>query len=139
MQKIIVDTNVIVSALISNNLPSKIINDIILTGNVHLCMSEPVYEEYIDVLNRPKFAKFPEFKRRAEIVLSKISEVGIYYTPKVKVDIISDTSDNMFLELALESSADFLITGNTNDFNLREFEYTKIVTPREYWDLYADI
>jgi len=38
------------------------------------------------------------------------------------------------LDLAAASSADYLITGNTNDFQITEFEYTRILTPKEYWD-----
>ncbi len=52
------------------------------------------------------------------------------------IDVLTDISDNKFLELAAVSSADYLITGNTVDFTITEFEYTKIVTPREYWDNY---
>jgi predicted nucleic acid-binding protein len=39
--------------------------------------------------------------------------------------------------LALASNADFLTTGNTKDFILNEYKNTKILTPREYWDVYA--
>ena len=40
----------------------------------------------------------------------------------------------MILELAEESKADFIITGNTNDFTISEYKTTKIVTPKEYWE-----
>jgi len=50
--------------------------------------------------------------------------------------IISDKDDNKLLELAEESKADFLITGNTNDFTIKTFRNTRIVTPKEYWDHY---
>ena len=50
--------------------------------------------------------------------------------------IILDTNDdNMLLELAEESKADFLITGNTNDFIIPSYKQTRILTPREYWEL----
>lgn len=42
-------------------------------------------------------------------------------------------SDNKFLELALASSADYLITGNVLDFKFKEFQKTLILTPREFW------
>jgi len=42
------------------------------------------------------------------------------------------------LELAVESKADFIITGNTTDFTMTEFHGTRIVTPKEYWDLYRE-
>lgn len=39
-----------------------------------------------------------------------------------------------FLELAEVSQADFIITGNTNDFTMQTYKTTLIVTPREYWE-----
>ena len=51
-----------------------------------------------------------------------------------KIEISIDTSHNKFLELSAVSSADCLITGNTLDFLITQFEYTRILTPREYRD-----
>jgi len=42
------------------------------------------------------------------------------------------------LELAIASNADFIITGNTNDFTMSHFQGTKIVTPKEYWDFHKE-
>ncbi len=57
----------------------------------------------------------------------------------MKIDLISDKKDNMILELAFECSADFFITGNTNDFTFSEFENTRIVSPREFWDDFFEV
>jgi predicted nucleic acid-binding protein len=70
------------------------------------------------------------------MVLNKLREISTYYVTDRKIEILTDTSDNKFLELAAVSSADYLITGNTLDFQITEFEYTKILTPREYWNLF---
>jgi predicted nucleic acid-binding protein len=40
----------------------------------------------------------------------------------------------MFLELADECAADFIITGNTNDFTFSEYNNTRIITAKEYWE-----
>ncbi len=121
MQKIVIDTNVIVSALIQKSYPYLIIS------------------EYIDVLHRPKFSRFPDFVEKAEIVLTDIGLKAELYTPKTKLNIFSDQDDNMILELAVESNADFIITGNTNDFTMQNYKKTKIVTPKEYWENYKPI
>lgn len=134
MQKLIIDTNIIVSALISNSLPTKILYELVLAEKVEICLSKEVFTEYIEVLNRDKFSKFLNFKAKADIVLNRLLEISKFYKPTKKVTILTDTSDNKFLELAIASSADYLITGNTLDFTLKEFEYTKILTAREYWN-----
>jgi putative PIN family toxin of toxin-antitoxin system len=136
MQKIILDTNVIVSALISRSAPTQIVYECVLEQAVMLCLSDEIMEEYVEVLGRGKFSKVQGFRQNADVVLSKIRQGARFYEPRTAVELLRDVDDNKFLELALASSADFLITGNTQDFTITEFEYTRIVTPREYWDLY---
>lgn len=70
----------------------------------------------------------------AKIVLTEIGLKAKQYTPTIKVEIITDKDDNMILELAEESKADFIITGNTNDFTMKKYINTKIVSPKEYWE-----
>lgn len=135
-QRIILDTNVIVSALISNSAPTDVLYDIVLKNKVNLCLSAEVYDEYVSVLNRDKFSRFKNFKENAVIVLKEFDSIGQYYKTSQAVDLISDESDNRFLELALESSANYLITGNTQDFDFGTFHGTKIVTPRQYWKIH---
>jgi putative PIN family toxin of toxin-antitoxin system len=113
MQKVILDTNIIVSALISNSIPTKILYDLVLTQKVKTCLTEEIFTEYIEVLNREKFTKYTNFKSKADIVLNKLREISTYYETNQKIEILSDTSDNKFLELAAVSFADYLITGNT--------------------------
>jgi hypothetical protein len=132
MQKLILDTNVIVSALISSSIPSKILYELVLTRKVEICLSEEVLAEYVEVLNRDKFSKFANFKTKAQVVLNRLREIATFYQTDRKIEVLTDTSDNKFLELAAVSSADYLTTGNTLDFTITEFEYTKILTPREY-------
>jgi putative PIN family toxin of toxin-antitoxin system len=81
---------------------------------------------------------FYDFAARAEILLANIEERAIVYFPRIKLDIISDKNDNMIIELADASSADFIITGNTTDFTFSHYKTTKIVTPREYWMIYQE-
>lgn len=136
MQKIILDTNVVVSALIQKSFPYLILHDLYLEREIELCISDNLLAEYYEVLSRNKFAKFPDFKIKAETVLADINANATFFQPKKKINKIKDPDDNMLLELAHESKADFLITGNTNDFTIPKYKRTKIVTPREYWENY---
>ena len=131
MQKLILDTNVLVSALISSAIPSKILYELVLIQKVEICLSEEVLTEYIEVLNRVKFSLFANFKTKAEVVLNRLREIASFYQTNRKIEVLTDTSDNKFLELAAVSVADYLITGNTLDFTITEFEYTRNLTPRE--------
>jgi len=137
MQKIVIDTNVIVSSLIQRSYPYKIIYELFIDDRFLLCVSEELMKEYYEVLSRPKFAKFPDFFGKAENLLADIEAKAQKFVPSTKVDLISDKGDNMILELADECRADFIVMGNTNDFTFSEYKQTKIVSPKEYWENFA--
>lgn len=124
MQKIILDTNVIVSGLIQKSFPYLILN-LYFEREIELCLSENLINEYIEVLNRDKFSRFQDFRAKADAVISDINSTASLYSPKKKVKKIRDPDDNMLMELALECKADFLVTGNTNDFTIKKYKRTK--------------
>jgi len=95
-----------------------------------------LFLEYYEVLNRKKFAKYPDFLVNGKRLLGDIQTRSTKYFPRTTVTIISDVDDNKLLELSVECKADFLITGNTNDFTMTKYKRTKIVTPAEYWEKY---
>ena len=134
MQKVIIDTNVLVSALIQRSYPYLIVYHCVLENLVEMCTSKELFEEYLDVLNRPKFSKYSDFLSNAEFVLAQIESRATNYFPKERFEIIDDKNDNRLLELASESNADYIITGNTNDFTMSSFKGTKIISPKDYWD-----
>ncbi len=99
-----------------------------------MCVSDDLLEEYYAVLKRKKFAKYSEFLSKAEMLIADIESKSLKFIPTKKLSIISDKDDNKLLELASECKADFLITGNSNDFTMKKYKHTKIVTPKEYWE-----
>lgn len=101
-----------------------------------MCVSIELLSEYTEVLQRPKFNRFPDFMQRAEAVLIEIQMHALMFVPKLKLEVVSDADDNFLLELADESGADFLITGNSKDFKLNFYKRTRIVSPSEYWESY---
>lgn len=139
MQKIVIDTNVIVSALIQRSYPYLIIYDLFIERQFQLCVSDELLTEYYEVLFRPKFSRFTDFFLRAESLLAVIDLQALKYLPTTKIDLISDKDDNMILELAEESSANFIITGNSTDFTFPTYKSTKIVSPMEYWENYRPV
>ena len=64
----------------------------------------------------------------------QFEKTALFYQPKIYLDIIKDKSDNKLLELAEESNADFLITGNSVDFTLTKYKHTQILSPRSFWE-----
>lgn len=135
MLKVIVDTNVLVSSLIQRNYPFLVVDYLLMETQIELCISDEVIREYVDVLNRVKFFKYPEYEIRSKMLIASIKRIGFFYSPVGRVHIIHDESDNRFLELAETCNADYLITGNVRHFAMPEYKKTKIVTPKEFWEL----
>ena len=92
--------------------------------------------EYYAVLERSKFMQFPDFVIKARNVLANIEIKAVQYKPRIILNLISDKDDNKILELADECTADFIITGNMNDFTFPQYKNTRIVTPKVYWENY---
>ncbi len=136
MQKIVIDTNVVVSSLIQRSYPYRIVYELFVADQFEWCISEQLLAEYYQVLARPKFARFQDFFHRAESLLAEIERKAQKYVPIIKLDLISDKDDNMILELADVCLANFVVTGNSTDFTFAAYKQTKIVTPKEYWETY---
>jgi putative PIN family toxin of toxin-antitoxin system len=134
MQKIIIDTNVLVSALIQHSYPYLILEQVFISPKLQVCISDELFEEYLKVLNRPKFHQYPDFEINARMLLLHLEKYATRYTPNIKLNIIKDPGDNKLLELAETCNADYLITGNYKDFNMKNYKNTLIVTPKNYWE-----
>ena len=75
MQKIILDTTVVVSALIQKSFPYLILHDMYIDRKIQLCVSEDLLLEYTNVLKREKFSRFPDFVAMANWVLRDIQMI----------------------------------------------------------------
>lgn len=123
----VIDTNVIVSALISKSLesnPLKVFRAIFLNRIVPLYNDE-ILDEYRTVLSKPKFRLD---KNMIETVLKAIAVDGLSMdrTPVEDVDF-PDLKDIVFYEVTLSKEDSYLITGNIKHFPVKPF----IVTPAE--------
>ena len=138
MQKLVIDTNVFISYLISKNgFSYKIVDEIILNRRALHYVSNETLKEYIEVFGRTRFAKkYPTFSKSAFLLLNNLIQLSVLINPSIVVNKIKDESDNRFLELASASGADYLITGNKLHFTFSKFNNTLIISPREYWEVY---
>ncbi|MEO8416790.1 MAG: putative toxin-antitoxin system toxin component, PIN family [Ginsengibacter sp.] len=135
MIKLIIDINVLVSALIQRNYFFLVVDFVLMKRQVELCLSKDLLKEYIEVLNRIKFFKYPGYEIRSNILISDIEKVGAIYFPSAVINILNDSPDNRLLELAETCKANYLITGNTRHFSMSEYKQTRIVSPREFWEI----
>lgn len=124
----VIDTNVIVSALISKNplSPPYMVLREVLDGKIIPLYHPEIIEEYIEVLSRSKFHLNAE---TIQTVINSIISNGIKVDPKPTGEIFVDMDDLIFYEIAMERRDDdaYIVTGNKKHYPVREF----IVTPSE--------
>ena len=126
--KIILDSNVLVSALLSpHGLPAKILN-LVLNGSVTLIYDNCILSEYINVLYREKFKISKELLNFVIDFIEKEGEYKIAIPQKIK---FADEDDKVFYELYKSGNVDYLITGNKKHFPNEK----GIVNPGEYLEL----
>ena len=99
-------------------------------GLFEICISEELFEEYHDVLNRARLKLPPATVVQA---LSWFRANAVWVRPAGVVMACSDPDDDMVLACAQEGRANFLVTGNVIDFPSR-WGKIKIVTPRQFVD-----
>ena len=85
MQRIVIDTNVIISALIQKSYPYTIVNELFIDDKIEMCVSVELMAEYYEVLRREKFARFQDFFARAELLLVEIETKATMFKPKIKL------------------------------------------------------
>ena len=130
--KIVIDTNIIVSSLRSKRGYSYKLLSIIDDERIKVFISVPVVLEYEDAIKREKLnIRFK--KSEIDDFLDFICLIGeqrkIHYLWR---PFLKDRKDDMFLELAVESESDFIITFNQKDFVGVEKFGIKILTPKEF-------
>lgn len=129
---VVIDTNVLVSAMLKfQSVPGQIANEALL-GELIPLLSDEIIAEYREVLARPKF-KFDQ--NIVEILIDGIVDRGIFVDAVPVEEIIPDPKDIVFYEVVMEGRKEhngaYLVTGNIKHFPVKPF----IVTPKEMLDI----
>lgn len=133
MRSAVLDTNVIVSALLKPVGPPAAVVDLGLSGVFRWYVTDPIRAEYGIVLARKRLGIDA---RKALNFFADLYKAAILVTPARKLDECTDANDNKFLECALEARADFVITGNTRHFPT-QFQDIRTVNPRQFLTVLA--
>jgi putative PIN family toxin of toxin-antitoxin system len=137
--KIVIDTNVIVSALKSRNGFSFKLLSIIDDDSLHISISVPLILEYEDAIKREK-SKIGLNHDDINTILDYVCYIGkksdIYYLWR---PYLKDPKDDMILELAVESESDFIITFNKKDFKGTNRFGINVLTPKEFFRMIGEI
>jgi putative PIN family toxin of toxin-antitoxin system len=126
---IVLDTNVLVSALLFGGPPREIL-DMIIAGAVTCSLSLPILDELKDVLQRPKFGFSSQ---QALAVVEELSALGAIVDPAGSISVIrADPNDDRILECALEARADVIVSGDAHLLELGRHEAIRVLSPSEF-------
>jgi putative PIN family toxin of toxin-antitoxin system len=131
---VLVDTNVLVSAVIRDRLPQRVINEIVSHDDWFWIVSEEIEAEYREVLARPKF-KIPDVIQESWWAFVEAATIRV--ETSIHPAFPRDPKDEPFIAAALASDADYLITGDKDLLDERPLASTQILKPAESALLFA--
>ena len=127
--RIVLDTNVLVSGLLSPfGAPGRIVQ-MVAAGEVVLCYDARIASEYREVLSRPVFG-FPA--DRIEALLEQVRAEGEATAAQPLAVALPDPDGAAFLEVAIAAGADCLVTGNPRHFPARLRSGVVVISPSEF-------
>jgi putative PIN family toxin of toxin-antitoxin system len=126
--KIVLDTNIIVSAFINPKGAPAVIISLVLAGKITLCYDNRIFSEYMEVLKRSKF-NFDNIL--VDAFLDFIKDNGEYIIAEPQNIKFDDEDDKAFYDVYKSCDANYIVTGNTKHFPHEK----NIITPREYLEL----
>lgn len=130
MIKAVQDTNVIISSIFWRGNPYEVIKKGV-TKKFQIIISPDIIEEVIRKL-KIKF-DFPDYY--VQIYIRLLLSFCKVITPISEFDVVRDKTDNKIIDCAFDGKADYIVTGDPDLLELKEFRRIKIVTPKEFLEI----
>jgi uncharacterized protein len=131
--RIVLDTNVLVSGLLKPfGAPGQIVR-MLTSAEIVLCVDARILLEYDDVLHRPKFHIDPV---KSDLLLEYIQNSSEVHSGVPLRKLLPDEDDNPFLEVALSSDAECLVTGNLKHFPTHSRAGVPVLSPTQFLDFF---
>ena len=131
--RLVIDTNIVVSAALKPDGLQRTVLLLALTKPARLYVSRPILEEYQTVLARPEFQIRKALRQQfLQLILNRAR----FVSPVRQLRITADPDDNIFVECADAARADYLVTGSVRHFP-RFWKRTKIITSRDFLGVVA--
>lgn len=129
--KVVLDTNVLVSSVLSDGKPAEILE--LAESKEFLSVTSPeIVEELRDVLTRDKL---PFTEDQVDELVSKILSISQVIDPQTDIEIIEDDpDDDKILEAAVAGSADCIVSGDSHLLNLEKHRKIPVYSPNKFLD-----
>ena len=128
--RLVIDTNVVVSALLFGGVPGKLV-PLWKSGRIRALASKEMIEEYLRVLTYPKF-ELSEEEINYLLYQEILPYFEIVWTKPGPVIVEEDPSDDMFILCADAGKANTIISGDQHLLDLKSYGKVKILTPAQF-------
>ncbi len=134
--KIVLDTNVWVSALLWGGKPAEIIQKA-EQGKVSILITEDIIAEISRVLAYPKLEKiYRTANKRKQDLIEQVLKIAKFVKVTNKVEVIQEhPADNKFLECAKDAKAEYIVSGDKHLLNVVVYKKTKILAANDFLKL----
>ena len=133
--RIVIDTNLLVSGVISAGLPRQLLNAA-KAGVFELCTSEVLLAELLDVMGRQKFAqRLAQAGLTPQGIVDDLRALAVVVSPLAVPRVVpTDPDDDHLLAAALTGAADLIASGDKRDLlPLESYQGIPIITARQAW------
>ncbi len=134
MIRAVVDTNIFISSFFGGN-PRKII-DLWKSGQIMLCLSRPIVDEYVDVLRRMGLQNERELEELLSLFAHGFHVLFTTKTPNLKV-VKKDPDDDKFIECAVALKSKFIISGDKALREIEDYMGIQVQSPKQFLDEYT--
>jgi uncharacterized protein len=132
VKKVVVDTNVIISAALHHEGNPSSVFEHILSGKVVNYSSREILHELFRVIQKRQIVPKLSGQQWATL-LTQYVHASLFVDPVVAFSVITeDPSDDKFINCAVTAGADFIITGDAHLLSRKEFHGVRMVTPKEF-------
>ena len=130
--KLIIDTNLWVSFVISNKL--KLLDHLLFAEQARLLFSKELIAEIKETIKKPGLKKYYSTNTLEEMLSSFEPYIDLIKVESI-VTICRDPKDDFLLALAKDGKADYLLTGDLDLLDLKKFDKTKIITISSFMEV----
>ena len=126
--KIVIDTNVFISAVFFGGLPLQVLQSVISKQN-DAYISPEIWDEYNDVIERVT-KKYPS--RLKQQLIDEVFKLFKVIIPSSEISICRDSDDDKFISCALDAECMYIVSGDDDLLSLRNVDDIGICTPSEF-------
>ncbi len=129
MIRVVLDTNIYVSGILFSGNPREVLS-LAIKGKIDVFISPEILTELKEVLSGKKFGFSPE---RVDFTIREIESITTRIIPSKKHSVVTrDSDDNIVIDCAMRSKAEYIITGDNDLLSLKKFKNIKIINSAYY-------